>query len=634
MSADDAAVRPARSSAGARGAWTRVAWAVAAVLGVLLVLVVAGMAALAGGGGAALLRPVLEAKLGRRVTYAHLAVTRAPEGIRLQFTDLRLGQPKRFGPGDLARVPHADLVVRLAPLLAGRLEAPTVTLDSPELHLVRRGPGDDNYSFGHGGGSGVLGATRVLRIAGGRVTMVDPQRRLTLQATLAHDAAGALPLRLEGGGVLQGEPYLVHARGGPLNGRKPHSPHAVQVELHDGAVRLSLSGETQAPFDFRGLDMDVQAQGPNLADLVYLFNLLAPNSPPFRLTGHMHRQDKRFSLTRLQATLGDSDLEGDISSVHLARRRLDARLRSRRLMAKDLRVLLASPPPHASTRAVAGVAGHGGGTATRGRVLSSTPVSLHRLQGEDVTLRYHADRADGFGPAASDVGLDLAIQSGRLTVAPLSFGVAGGAVRIDYALDTTSKAFPAHLAARVRGVQLARVAAGGGFGGRLDADVDVRGAGPSVARQAATADGRASLRVTGGSVPKKDAAALSGDMLGLVGALLSPKGRAPLHCATADFTLASGMATATRLVVSTDGGRATGGGRIDLRDERLALHLEASSQAGGPPVQLRVPIVVDGSLARPHVTGKAPTASAGVSDLFRSLKHLVGPRPTAPPPGC
>ena len=625
-----------RSTHTGRPPWRKPALIAGGLAAVVAAMVAAGLVALGAGAAGGPVRALLETKLHRPVHFAHLAVSRTAEGLRLVFTDLHVGQPKDFGPGDLAYAPRVELVVRLPPLLAGRLEAPEVTLTSPELHLRRHGPGDDNWTFGHGGGgaSGMLGATRVLRITDGRVTMDDPQRRLTLQGAMSNDPGSAdLPLHLDGGGVLQGAPYRVHALGGPLNGRKPKTPHAVRVEMQDGATRVRLSGTTQAPFDFRGLDMDVDADGPNLADLVYLFHLLAPNSPPFHLRAHMHREGKRFALTRLDAKLGASDVQGQVLSEHLQRRRIEATLHAHRLTARDLRVLLASPPPHAVTRDRPGVSGKG--RTPPGRVFSQTPVSLHRLGGSDAALTLRVDAVEGFGLPVNNLDLRLRAERGRLTVAPLAFSAAGGTVRIDYALDTTAKAPPAQLTARVRGLQLGRTGRGGAFGGRLDAETQVRGAGLSVAEQAATAGGRATLRLTSASLPRKDAAALSGDLLGLVASLLQPKSRVPLRCVSADFAVASGVARATRLVVATGEGTATGGGEIDLRDEQVRLRLEASSRGPGPLLRLPIPIVVDGPISKPHPHAQAPRGAGGPSGLLRSLGRLVGPRPSGPPaPTC
>lgn len=596
----------------------------AAGLAVLLLAVAAALLA----GRDVLVRKVLEAKLHRSVSFSRLTVGGAADGLRLTFSDLRVGQPVRFGPGDLVRAPRLELTLHPLPLLAGRLEAPQVVVTAPDLHLRRHGPGDDNWTFGHGGGaSSLLGATRRLEIRDGRVSMEDTALALTLQASVSHaPAEGALPLRLEGGGVLKGEAYRVVARGGPLNGRRPGTPHRIDIALVDGATHVRMQGVTQAPFDFRGLDADVAVDGPNLADLAYLFQLLAPNSPPYRLTTHMHRQGRTFEASRIDARLGDSDVEGVIRSDHKAHRTITAVLRSRRLTAHDLRILLASPPPHGLTRSTPGVSGRG--VTPPGYVFSRTPVSLRRLRGVDAALDYDVGSATGFGPAVSDARLRLRLAGGRLAFTPLTFAMAGGTVRADYSLDTAPARPVVALGLRAHGLQVAGLQRRGGFSGRLDADLDLRGGGGSLAQQAAAAGGRASLRVRGGAMPEVKAAALGGDVFGLLAGALAPRARSPLRCAAADFTVRGGVAEATRLTVSTGEGSASGGGRIDLARERVDLTLKALPGGG---LKLSTPITVTGPLAKPKVSAQIASARPILSGVVGAVRRLVGAAPARPP---
>ena len=611
----DAARRAGGPAAGrgAHGARGLVAGG-AAVLAVLVVLAAAAVFA----GKDVLVRKVLEARLHRSVTFARLSVGRGDGGLlRLTFSDLRIGQPPRFGAGDLARVPSLELTVRAAPLLVGRLEAPEVVLTAPELHLRRRGRRDDNWTFGRrGGASSLLAATRRLEIRDGRVRMDDTALGLGLQAAVSHAPSDPdMPLRLEGGGVLGGQPFRVSARGGPLNGRRRGSPHRIDVSLADGATHVRLQGASRAPFDFRGLDAEVAADGPNLADLTHLFKLATPNSPTYRLTAHIHRAGPVFETSRIAAHIGDSDVEGRVLSERRGRRVLTAVLRSRRLTAHDLRILLASPPPHAVTRDTPGVSG--GGTRP-GRVFSEAPLSVRRLGEVEATLDYRVETATGFGPPVSDARLRMKLAGGRLGVAPLTFATACGSVRADFVLDATAGPPTATLGLRARGLQVARLHGPSGFSGVLDADLDLRGSGASLARQAA---------------------ALGGDVFGLLAGALDPAARAPLRCAAADFAVRGGVAEATRLVVATGGGTASGGGRIDLGRERVDLTLKASP-GGGPLLKLRTPITLSGPLARPRVSAKLaaaePRVAGGLSGVVGALRRMVGraPPPPPPPPAC
>ncbi len=609
--------------------------------GVLAAVVAAPLlllSAVQGGLADGLVRQVLSARLGHPVSFAKLTVSHAADGRRVVFQDLRIADPPRFDKGELARVRTLDLDLRLLPLLMGRLEAPRVLLVDPVLHLRRRGPGNNNYSFGSGGASSFLGATRALDIRGGRLDMDDPQRGLRLQGSVAHDPAdAALPLRLDGAGVLKDAPFTVSARGGPLNGRKPGQRHAIAVTLVDGATHVRLEGSTGKPFDFDDLDIDLAADGPNAGDLVYLFNLLAPNSGPFTLTAHMRKRGKLLEATRVRGRLGDTDFSGEVRADHSRPRRLiQARLHSQRLTARDLATFLASAPEHAVARVQPGRPAEG--HRPSGRMLSPTPFSLARLQHNDIGLDYTAATATGFGLAASDVALRLDLDAGRLRLHPLTARVAGGTVRADFTIDTDHPKPAVSAVAAAQGVQVASLAKAHGFSGRLDAHLDAEGVGASLAEAAATAKGRASVRVTGGTLPKLQAEALQGDLFGLVGAALAGgKAREPLRCAAADFAIADGAMRATRLEVGAGTGLATGGGVIDLKREQLDLFLRATSQGAQPAVQLKAPITLTGPFTRPKVSAAVSKSTISLGGLFSAVIRPFkggGDAQSKTAPGC
>ena len=504
----------------------------AAILASVVAAPVLLTAAVQGGLADGLVRQALSAKLGHPVSFARLTIGHGADGRRVVFQDLRIADPPRFGKGEVARIGLLDLDVRLWPLLFGRLEAPRVRVADPVLHLRRRGPGNNNYTFGSGGASSFLAATRTLDIRGGRLEMDDPQRGLSLHGTLAHDPADpSMPLKLDGAGVLKDAPFTVSARGGPLNGRKPGQRHALAVTLVDGDTHIRLKGSAGKPFGFDDLDLDMAADGPNAADLVYVFNLLAPNSARFTLAAHLRKQGKLLEVTRLKARLGDTDVSGEIRSDHSRPRRLiQAKLRSERLTAVDLATMLASAPDHATARTQPGRPAQG--HTPSGRVFSPSPFSLARLQHNDIGLDYSAVTAAGFGRPVSAVTLRLDLDAGRLRLHPLTFRVAGGAGRATFTIDTEHPTPRVAATAALRGVQVASLAKKGGFSGRLDADLDAHGVGASAAAAAATAQGKASVRIARGTLPALDAEALQGDLFGMVGAALGGgQGRETLRCA-------------------------------------------------------------------------------------------------------
>lgn len=626
---------PADGPARKRRAVPVLAVVAAAVAAVLVAAPLALLWAVDAGLLNGLVRHAFEAQLHRKVVFGALKADLLAREPRLVLTDVRVAEPPGFGADDFARARTLDLTLRLGPLLAGRFDAPTIRIEGLELRLKRRGPGDANWILGAKGGagaSGFLAGTRRLEIGPGRVSMDDPQRALTLSGEMSNDPDDPrLPLHLQGGGMLKGADYQIVARAAPLNARPASAPWAFRATLVDGATRIDMDGAAWRPFDFDRLDMRMIAQGPNLADLHYLFGFTPLNSRPYALAARLRLDDKGLRAEGLRGRLGDTDVEGALSARSVGgRRRLSGRLSSQVLTATDLQILLATPPPRLVARSQPGVAGKA--TPSAGRLFSTAPFSLSRLGAEDIVLDYAARSTRGFGLAAADARAHLGIERSRLTLAPLSFTAAGGRVRAELRLDPGRPHPTVGLKLDARDLALGGLTHGaGGVGGRLDATVDARGSGASLADAAADAQGRAGFRLQRGALPKLDAEALGGNLFGLIGAKLgSSRSRTGLRCAAGDFDIAGGVVTARRLVVATDAGAAVGGGRIDLGRETVALELRPAAVGPKPAVRLDAPITISGPLLHPKVGASLSRARLDFGGLFGALAHPFRSRP--PPP--
>jgi uncharacterized protein involved in outer membrane biogenesis len=364
--------------------------------GALLVLFVAGAAALlsspegtrrAGESlmSSALHRPVRFARL-----QAHL-LTRAPT---LHAEGVVVTSPARITGADLLHARTLDAELDWTGLLAGRVRFKHLALDRPELYLVRLGPGVNNYTFGAGGAGGAgssLRSVTSLSATGGRLIYEDPERHLLLTGAFSHrGGGGAERLRLQGGRVANGQPFVVTADGASLNGRAPGEPYPFSAHLVDGATDLVFSGVSQKPFDFRGFDLRVTARGPNLADLHYLFGVDPINSPPFSVTAHAAKSNHLTRFTEVVGRIGDSDLAGDITADDRGlRRKISAVLRARTVHVSDVAALFAHAPEHAATRSRPGHADSPSGD------LPAKPFSLVSLRAKDLDLSIEAQSVVG-----------------------------------------------------------------------------------------------------------------------------------------------------------------------------------------------------------------------------------------------
>ena len=233
-----------------------------------------------------------------------------------------------------------------------------VALKDVDLHMVRLGHGHNNYSFGGAGLTGHAGAGSADGDDRRHIEYDDPQRSLTLIGSAEYDPADRkLPLHLTG---RRRDPGRALSSDGARNAADPAGRQIalrLQAKLQDGATHAAVSGATQKPFDFRGFDLQVAADGPNLADFGYLFNFDSPNTPPYQLTTRISRKAHAVHLARSRrGSAGATSRATLISDHNQPRRRFTVDFTADTLRAEDLAVLASPRPDHAAARSKPGVA--------------------------------------------------------------------------------------------------------------------------------------------------------------------------------------------------------------------------------------------------------------------------------------
>lgn len=147
-------------------------------------------------------------------------------------------------------------------------------------------------------------------------------------------------------------------------------------------------------------------------------------------------------------------------------------------------------------------------------------------------------------------------------------------------------------------------------GGRLDAEISLRGKGATARQLAASADGGIRLEAAGGRLTSIALMLASADVLKQVFDLIRPTAApddlARLDCAVVRAGVRSGIAVFERgLALETGAMTASGTGQIDLGAERLDLVLRAAPREGLGLSAARIAasiIHVGGTLAQPSVT--------------------------------
>jgi uncharacterized protein involved in outer membrane biogenesis len=264
-----------------------------------------------------------------------------------------------------------------------------------------------------------------------------------------------------------------------------------------GRVEFTADG-TAAGKALDSLDFNVKSSGPSLKNLGKLTGVVLPDTPPYRLAGHMKRNGNEWIFDPFDGKVGDSDLAGNVTYRKGGERPLFvADLRSKLLDFDDLGPLVGTPPmtgPGQTASAEQRQQAAAIGASTK--VLPKSRLETDRWDRMDADVKLVANKVHRPKQLPIDsLKTHLILKDGSLTLDPLDFGIAGGRVTSLVKLDGKKKPMQGDIKADIQNVQLARLFP--------DAEDDGGGArqvlwaarsSPGTATRSATSSARATAR--------------------------------------------------------------------------------------------------------------------------------------------
>jgi uncharacterized protein involved in outer membrane biogenesis len=519
---------------------------------------------------------------------------------------LKVGGPDWARDRDTADVDEIRASVRLRKLLAGQVEMPLLSFTRPRVVLIAAKDGRKSWELNPDKpdtGEGLkLPVIQQLVITDG-VLFFDEQRRgLTLEAAVnAREAAdGDAGFLLDGRGTVNGSPLTLKIEGGPFVNIRRNRPYQFEANVSGAGSSLVAKGAITRPFDLGRFDATLTMQGRDMSDLYLLTGVTLPNTPPYRLSGALNRNERVWTFKDFDGRVGASDLSGQVRVDSAQRLRVDAQLTSRRLDIDDLAAVLG-----ARTQTNAAGTNTEAPVVVGGKLLPDAKLQTERLQTMDGTLTYRATtvKANDLDVRAVNLGADL--KDGILKLDPISFnfnrGELNGTARINAtrgtpysAVDLRLAGYPLESIIPVRNGSAPLI-------GRALGRARLEGPGASIHDFAAASKGSLSLVVPNGQMRAAFAELLGiNASAGLLKLLSGDQSTSQIRCAVADFAVSGGTATARTFVVDTDVVLAQGKGTIDLGAETMNLRIEGESKK---PRLLRLwaPITVSGPLTAPRV---------------------------------
>jgi hypothetical protein len=492
----------------------------------------------------------LRGKVGDGLAVEALGVRLGPLAIALRgkirsATEVDL----TFDSGDVG----IDSILRLFPAIARGVPA-GVTLAG---HV---------HAAGHVRRSGVetrAEAKVALRRAGVRTEALTLEGAAELGAT-ARFAPGsmALTVDLDAGGVRAQIPgKLDKAAGAPLAVHARVERAGAVTSVKDAQITLSgatLGGSARFDAAAHGLVVEAPSCALELGTLARTVPPLADVPPPLR--GASVRAGLSYEGDTRDPGAGHLHLEGLDVAAPLGRLRGSVDVRG---LAPLGAVTFDLHGESLHLDALAG--GAGGGRGALGRVVAHGRLHLARLSAAKLDAR--------------DVEAELSLEKGSLAISTLRFAAYGGRLSAGGSRVDLSGAAPAFaVRARAERLDLAALAAGGDVSGKLDADVDLAGAGADWAAVAPTLSGTVKLALDGAHVHGKHT--LRGTIINPLLHKLAERARqkhpvreVDTNIARADVLFAVGagrVRTASPLVAHADEGTLTFEGSVGF-DRTLAI---------------------------------------------------------------
>lgn len=516
---------------------------------------------------------------------------------RVRLRDVTFGNVPGAKARDMVTAREVELQVALLPLLRRKVDVIRFTLVEPRIVLETDATGHGNWDLGGKRDAASKDAPAAaspalafgvgeLAVERGVVEYRDGKSgettRIEIDHLLLRAREPSAPVFAQFDGRVQGVPVALEGSAGPLDA----------VLQRRFPLPVTLKGE------IRGRKLDAQAQ------------LAAPPD--------------RTDLTDLKLAFAESRIAGSLSVVTSGPRTLlRFNLKSALLRLADLPLAA----PAATKQAAPGAA-----QSSPRYVFAATPVSFEGLRSVDAQGSLAVDRL--ILPSErvlTAVAATVALNNGRLQVAPFAASILGGRIDGKVTIDATPRREPdLAVALNGRGFDLAALLAAFDVpskvrGGKTDVVTDLRLAGSSPRSWASSARGLLLVNVGSAEVPRVDSGLPAGliDFLNAVNPFRLKEDRTDLKCAVVRLPFNGGVAQIDRGIgVETSKVGIAASGTIDLRSETLSLSIRPSFRE-----QLPVDVAQFAGLVRlegPIVAPKVRVDPMGAAEAVARIGAAAG----------
>lgn len=518
---------------------------------------------------------------------------------------------------EMARIDRFAAEVALLPLLSGQVVVNRLLVEGVDLLAETDKNGVGNWEFAgatpaestaaeSSGGAVKLPSVDKVVMKDIRLTYKDgvsgQEYRVALEEMTA--AAGSIdtPVTMSVKGSLNEKPFSVAGTlGSVAQMASQNGVYPIDIKAQAYGVDTAYKGTLGTPGGNLAVNGDVKLSIPSitqtLAEVASVVpDLVAPKigADTVELSTKLSFDGKSAKLNGLSLNVGKTDIAGSITAnIGGSKPIIDAALTSNLI---DVDELL---PPSEESAAPAEPAP----PPADGRVFPKDPLPLDGLKAADVDLTFNGKKIIVQGNEIDNVAVKLALKGGSLNIDPLAATVVGTNIGGKLALDG-SKATPTLVAKlSAAGLDYGALLKQRGLTdiaeGKLDANIDISGAGGSVRALMAGLNGSLVVQTENGKIDSSALNIVSSDVLSILPGFNS-KDDKKLKCGVVNFKINDGIAGVHSMVFETGGLSAIGVGNIDLREEKLALIIDPRAKNASLASAAIVPVTITGTFLKPE----------------------------------
>lgn len=586
---------------------------------------------------------------------------------RITFQDVHFANAEWSNEPEMLSAEELAVTLDVPQLLRGRIVLPNIEVRKPRLVLERTAEGRSNWTFGAKMASDAAAPENRfefpligrLTIEDGSLVYRDAKSGIDLDGEISTivgtGGEGSSRVRVEGKGTLHGGPFTLRVLGGSLLMlRETDDPYPLTVELAIGPSQARISGSLQDPIKFEGLNLEVNLQGANLAQLSKITGVPLPLTPPYDIKARLFREDNLWLLRNISGNMGRSDIQGTLRiDVTGDRPVIDADLTSKILDYRDVGALIGIDPARyaeadakapnkqsQSNEASGRDRSDGRNTSsqqtkakeplsTNRRVLPDAKLAVDQVRNGNVRVKFRGEQVFAPNVPLSGVTLDLEIKDGVLRIKPLSVDVAGGKTIADIKIDANGEMIQTEYDIKLQNYELERFLTEAGLKdaghGKIFGRILLSGPGDTVQKSLANARGNIRLVMYGGEISTLALELIGGDVAEALGLWAKGDKPAQILCLAADLPVESGIVKTNFFILDTSDSGVEIRGTADLAAENLDLSIVAYPKDSSP-LSARTPITIRGPFAKPSVgidPGPLATRTAGAIALGALLTPLA-----------